>query len=71
MEHELTKFRWLLMKAKPRLLYAVIVGAATFLLLEGHYFSTRFLMAWSAASATYLILVFFMMSYFNRKKYLI
>lgn len=68
MEYRWTKFRWLLMKAKPRLLYAIIVGAVTFLLLEGHYFSTRFLIAWSAASATYLILVFFMMSYFNRKK---
>jgi uncharacterized membrane protein len=68
MGHEFTKFHWLLIKAKPRLLYAIIVGVIAFLLLEGHHPSTRFLMAWSAASTTYLILVFLMMQYFNRRK---
>ena len=68
MEHKPTKFHWFLLKAKPRLLYAAFVGFLTFFFLEGHHFSTRFLMAWSAASLTYLILVFIMMQYFNRKK---
>jgi uncharacterized membrane protein len=68
MEHKPTKFHWFLLKAKPRLLYAIFGGFVTFFLLEGHYFSTRFLMAWSAASLIYLILVFIMMQYFNRKK---
>ena len=68
MEHKPTKFHWFLLKAKPRLLYATFAGFLTFFLLEGHHFSTRFLMAWSAASLTYLILVFIMMQYFNRKK---
>jgi uncharacterized membrane protein len=68
MEHKPTKFHWLLLKAKPRLLYAIFGGFVTFFLLEGHHFSTRFLMAWSAASLIYLILVFIMMQYFNRKK---
>ena len=68
MEHKPTKFHWFLLKAKPRLLYAAFGGLVTFFLLEGHHFSTRFLMAWSAASLTYLILVFIMMQYFNRKK---
>jgi uncharacterized membrane protein len=68
MEHKPTKFHWFLLKAKPRLLYAIFAGFLTFFLLEGHHFSTRFLMAWSAASLTYLILVFIMMQYFNRKK---
>ena len=68
MEDKVFNLHWLLIKAKPRLLYAVVVGVAAFFLLQGHYLSTRFLMAWSAASATYLILVFVMMQYFNRKK---
>ena len=68
MEDKLANFHWLLIKAKPRLLYAIIVGVATYFLLDGYYLSTRFLMSWSAASATYLILVFVMMQYFNRKK---
>ena len=68
MEHKPTKFHWFLLKAKPRLLYAIFGGLLTFFLLEGYYFSTRFLMAWSAASLIYLILVFIMMQYFNRKK---
>lgn len=68
MGNEFARFHWLLIKAKPRLLYAIIVGITAFFLLEGHYPSTRFLMAWSAASATYLILVFLMMQYFNRRK---
>ena len=68
MEHKPTKIHWFLLKAKPRLLYATFAGFLTFFLLEGHHFSTRFLMAWSAASLTYLILVFIMMQYFNRKK---
>lgn len=67
MEFKFTKFHWLLIKAKPRLLYAMIVGIAAFFLLEGHYLSTRFLMSWSAASLTYLILVFLMMHFSNRR----
>lgn len=68
MEHKPTKFHWFLLKAKPRLLYATLGGFVTFFLLEGYHFSTRFLMAWSAASLIYLMLVFIMMQYFNRKK---
>lgn len=68
MEHQITKFHWLLTKARPRLLYATVVGVATFLLLAGHHSSTRFLMAWSAASGVYLLLVFLMMRYFEHKK---
>ena len=68
MEHKPTKFHWFLLKAKPGLLYAIFGGLLTFFLLEGYHFSTRFLMAWSAASLVYLILVFIMMQYFNRKK---
>lgn len=67
MEKEYRNFRWFLIKAKTRLLYSVIVGVITFLLLEGHHPSTRFLMAWSSASVTYLILVFIMMQYFNKR----
>jgi len=68
MEHKPTKFHWLLLKAKPRLLYATFGGFVTFFLLEGHHLSTRFLMAWSVTSLIYLSLVFIMMQYFNRKK---
>jgi uncharacterized membrane protein len=68
MEDKAVNFHWLLIKAKPRLLYAILVGIVTYFLLHDHYLSTRFLIAWSAASATYLILVFVMMQYFNRKK---
>ncbi len=68
MEDKFLNFNWLLIKAKPRLLYAIIVGIAIYFLLEGHYRSTRFLMAWSAACSTYLTLVFVMIRYFNRKK---
>lgn len=68
MESQHFNFRRLLIRAKPRLLYAVIVGVIVFFLLEGRYLSTRFLMAWSAASATYLIFVFVMMRYFNQRK---
>jgi len=68
MEDKSLNFRWLLIKAKPRLLYAIFVGVATYFLLTGHHLSTRFLIAWSAGSATYLILVFVMMQYFNRRK---
>ena len=68
MNNQYLNFHWLLFKAKPRLLYASIVGVLAFFLLKGHYTSTRFLMAWSAASVTYLILVFMMMMDFNKKK---
>ncbi len=68
MENDFARFHWLLIKARPRLLYSVIAGLTTFFFLEGHHPSTRFLMAWSAASATYLFLVFLMMQYFNRRK---
>jgi len=61
------KFRWFLIKARPRILYSVVVGLTAFVLLAGHHPSTRFLMAWSSASATYLILVFIMMQYFNNR----
>jgi len=67
MENEYKRFRWFLIKAKTRLLYSVFVGMATFFLLEGHHFSTRFLMAWSSASLTYLVSVFVMMRYFNKR----
>ena len=67
MENEYKRFRWFLIKAKTRLLYSVFVGMATFFLLEGHHFSTRFLMAWSGASLTYLVSVFVMMRYFNKR----
>jgi len=67
MEKEYRKFRWFLIKAKTRLLYSVIVGVLTFLLLEGHHTSTRFLMAWTSASLTYLVSVFVMMQYFNKR----
>jgi uncharacterized membrane protein len=67
MEKEYKKFRWFLIKAKTRLLYAVIVGILTFILLEGHHASTRFLMAWSSASLMYLASVFVMMRYFNKR----
>jgi uncharacterized membrane protein len=65
MENKFSTLRLLLIKAKPRLLYSVITGIIAFVLLEGHHSSTRFLMAWSAASATYLALAFFMMQSFN------
>jgi uncharacterized membrane protein len=68
LENTQEKFRWFLIKARPRLLYSVIVGVAVFILLAGHHPSTRFLMAWSSASATYLFLVFVMMQYFNNRK---
>ncbi len=68
MEDKSLNFHWLLIKARPRLLYAIIVGIVAFLLLKDKYLSTRFLMAWSAASATYLILVFVMMHHFNKRK---
>lgn len=67
MENIQGKFGWFLIKARPRLLYSVIVGFTTFILLAGHHPSTRFLMAWSSASATYLVLVFVMMQYFNNR----
>ncbi len=68
MENKPSKLQRLLLKARPRLVYSVIVGFITFTLLEGHHPSTRFLMAWSAASLTYLALVFLMMQFFNGKK---
>lgn len=68
MEHKPSKLQLLLLKARPRLLYSCVVGSITFALLEGHHSSTRFLMAWSAASLTYLVLVFLMMQFFNGKK---
>ena len=68
MQKEYKKFRWFLIRAKTRLLYSAIVGIAAFFLLAGHHPSTRFLMAWSSASLTYLISVFVMMQYFNRGK---
>jgi uncharacterized membrane protein len=67
MEKEYRKFRWFLIKAKTRLLYSVIVGVLAFLLLEGHHTSTRFLMAWTSASLVYLVSVFLMMQYFNKR----
>jgi uncharacterized membrane protein len=68
MQNQFTRFHWLLTKAKPRLFYAALVGVLTFFLLHGHYHSTRFLMAWSAASATYLFLVFLMMRYLRKRE---
>ncbi len=68
MEQKLEKFRWFLIKARPRLLYSILVGVLAFFLLKGHHPSTRFLMAWSAACATYLFLVFLMMQYFRRSR---
>lgn len=67
MKNTQSRFRWLLIKAKPRLLFSVIVGFITFILLAGHHPSTRFLMAWSSASATYLVLVYAMMQHFNNR----
>jgi hypothetical protein len=67
MEKEYRKSRWFLLKAKTRLLYAIIIGVASFFLLESHHPSTRFLIAWSCASLAYLFLVFVMMRYFDRE----
>jgi uncharacterized membrane protein len=68
MENKFLKIYLLLIKAKPRILYSIIIGIITYMLLEGHHTSTRFLMSWSAASATYLILAFLMMQFFNGRK---
>jgi uncharacterized membrane protein len=68
MENKTSTLQLLLLKARPRLVYSVVVGSISFALLEGHHPSTRFLMAWSAASLTYLVLVFLMMHFFNSKK---
>jgi len=68
MEKKFSTLRLLLIKAKPRLLYSTAVGIIAFVLLEGHHSSTRFLMAWSAASATYLALAFLMMQSFNGRR---
>jgi len=68
MENKTSTLQLLLLKARPRLVYSVVVGSIAFALLEGHHPSTRFLMAWSAASLTYLVLVFLMMHFFNSKK---
>ena len=54
------KLHWFLVKAKPRILYSIIAGLIVFFSLQGYQSSTRFLMGWSAASVTYLILVFLM-----------
>ena len=68
MENKPSNLQLLLLKARPRLVYSAVVGSITFALLEGQHSSIRFLMAWSAASLTYLALVFFMMYFFQGKK---
>lgn len=68
MENKFLKLYLLVIKAKPRILYSVLIGIGTFLALHGHHDSTRFLMAWSAASATYLVLAFLMMRFYNGRK---
>ena len=61
------KLHWFLVKAKPRILYSIIAGLIVFFSLQGYQSSTRFLMGWSAASVTYLILVFLMMHFVGHK----
>ena len=56
-----------LLRSKPRILYSAVVGAIVFLSLVGAHSSTRFLIGWTSAAFTYLLLVFFMTQYANRK----
>jgi uncharacterized membrane protein len=68
MEKIINSDRWFLPKARQRILCAVVTGVAAFFLLNGHHPSTRFLMAWSAASGIYILLAHTVMNYFNKKK---
>lgn len=68
MESKFLKIYLLVIKAKPRILYSILIGIGTFLALNGYHPSTRFLMAWSAASATYLVLAFLMMRFYKGRK---
>ena len=61
------KLHWFLVKAKTRILYSIIAGLIVFFSLQGYQSSTRFLMGWSAASVTYLVLVFLMMHFVGHK----
>jgi uncharacterized membrane protein len=57
------KLHWFLVKAKPRIFYSIVVGVLAFILLKDYEPTIRFLMGWSAASITYLVLVFLMMHF--------
>lgn len=61
------KLHWFLVKAKPRIFYSIAIGVLVFFSLHGYQPSTRFLMGWSAASTTYLVLVFLMMHFVGHK----
>jgi len=67
MTRKTIRLHWLLLKARPRIVYSVLIGALVFILLRGYQPSTRFLMGWSAASATYLTLVFLMIHFVGNK----
>lgn len=56
-----------LLRSKPRILYSAIVGVIVAFLLVGSHSSTRFLIGWTAAALTYLLLVFLMTQYANRR----
>ncbi|MBJ7380514.1 MAG: DUF1345 domain-containing protein [Polynucleobacter sp.] len=56
-----------LLRSKPRILYSAIIGVIVFLSLVGAHSSTRFLIGWTAAALTYLLLVFLMTQYANRR----
>lgn len=52
---------WQQVRAQPRLLSAALFGGALWLVLPGKQ-STRFLLAWDASTALYLVLAFIMMA---------